>query len=455
MKKLLYNALIVNEDESFIGYIAINGDEIAMVGHGEPDNELVGSGDFHLVDCEGDMLMPGAVDSHVHFRDPGLTVKGDIATESRAAVAGGVTSYMEMPNTKPLTVTLEAWNDKMERAAGASLANYSFFIGATNDNLDTLLAADYTRVPGVKLFMGSSTGNMLVDSESMLDRLFASLPALIMVHAEDEGIIRANRADIEGRYPQGGAPLSLHAWMRSPEACVKATGHAVALARKHGARLHVAHVSTAAELEFFSPGDVAGKTITAETCPHYLLFTSADMDTLGARVKCNPAIKADADRLALVKAVRDGVIDTIATDHAPHLPADKEGDLLHAASGMPGVQFSLPVMLTMGFTPQLTARLTAHNPATLFGIVKRGFLRPGYKADIVRVKRLAEPHTVTDSDVVSRCGWTPYAGCQLSYSVVTTWVNGHEAYDRGAFASSTSAEPLVFNQSSQLSQAES
>lgn len=446
MNKLLYNALIVNEEETFWGYMVINGDEIALVGRGEPDNELVGSGDFKLVDCEGDMLMPGAVDSHVHFRDPGLTAKGDIATESRAAVAGGVTSYMEMPNTKPATVTLESWNDKMERAAGVSLANYSFFIGATNDNLETLLAADYTRVPGVKLFMGSSTGNMLVDSESMLDRLFASLPALIMVHAEDESVIRAGRADIEARYPQGGAPLSLHVEMRSSEACVKATRHAVALARKHGARLHVAHVSTAAELEFFSPGNVAGKTITAETCPHYLLFTAADIESRGARVKCNPAIKTDADRLALVKAVREGVIDTIATDHAPHLPADKEGDLLHAASGMPGVQFSLPLMLTMGFTPQLTARLTAHNPATLFGIVKRGFLRPGYKADIVRVKRLAEPHTITDDDVVSLCGWTPYAGSRVAYGVVTTWVNGHEAYDRGVFTATISSEPLLFNQ---------
>lgn len=447
MKKLLYNALIVSDESLFSGYLVTDGDKIALIGHGDPDNEMIASADYMPVDCEGDMLMPGVIDTHVHFRDPGLTSKGDMVTESRAAVAGGVTSYMEMPNTRPMTVTLEAWNDKMSHAAECSLANYAFFIGATNDNIDILLSADYTRVPGVKLFMGSSTGNMLVDSESVLDRLFAESPALIMVHAEDENMIRAARADIEARYPAGDVPLELHSVMRSSEACAKATCHAIELARRHGSRLHVAHVSTAAELGYFSSGDVSGKMITAETCPHYLLFSDADIATRGARVKCNPAIKTDSDRQALVDAVREGVIDTIATDHAPHLLSDKEGDLLHAASGMPGVQFSLVMMLSMGFGPQLVARVMSGNPAKLFGVEGRGFLRPGYQADIVRVKHLDRPHVIADSDVVSRCGWTPYAGCETGYSVVTTWVNGLEAYDHGRFADSRSAMPLSFNQS--------
>lgn len=447
MKTVLYNARIVNEGKTVDGYIVVDGDTIEGVCDGVPGEELLQSSCHRAVDCEGDLLMPGAIDTHVHFRDPGLTAKGDIATESRAAVAGGVTSYMDMPNTNPATVTLEAWSGKMARAAEVSAANYAFFIGATNDNLDTLLSADYSRVPGVKLFMGSSTGNMLVDNESMLDNLFAKSPTVIVVHAEDEETIRANRAVLQSRYPEGEIPLSEHSFMRSAEACVKASRHAVELARRHGARLHIAHISTAAELQLLEAGEIDGKLVTAETCPHYLLFTDADIASRGARVKCNPAIKGEADRQALTEGLKRGLIDTIATDHAPHRLADKDGDLLHAASGMPGVQFSLPLMLSMGFTPELTARVMAHNPARLFGIEKRGYLRPGYKADIVRVKRLGRPRVITDSEVVSRCGWTPYAGCKIACEVVTTWVNGHAAYDHGRLSDDTVAEPLVFNQS--------
>lgn len=447
MNTLLYNAIITREGHTFNGYIIIDGDTIETVADGRPDDDMLNDDTLTAIDCEGDILMPGAIDTHVHFRDPGLTAKGDIDTESHAAIAGGVTSYIEMPNTKPATVTIEAWNDKMNRAAQVSAANYAFFIGATNDNLPTLLKADYSRVPGIKLFMGSSTGNMLVDNESMLDNLFALSPALIMVHAEDEDTIRANKARIETQYPEGNVPLTLHSVMRSTEACIKASRHAVELARRHNARLHLAHVSTAAELDLLQSGDIEEKRITAETCPHYLLFTDADLTSKGARVKCNPAIKTDEDRDSLIKALKQGLIDTIATDHAPHLPADKEGDLFHAASGMPGVQFSLPLMLSMGFTPELTARLMAENPATLFGIDRRGFLRPGYHADIVRVTKLDTPHTITDADVVSRCGWTPFTGCKTSYEVVTTWVNGHPAYDHGKFSGKRTAQELKFNQS--------
>ncbi len=447
MKTLLYNALIAGDCKTAKGYVILDGDMIETVAEGCPDESMLGDSTVNAIDCEGDILMPGAIDTHVHFRDPGLTAKGDIDTESHAAVAGGVTSYIDMPNTKPATVTIEAWSDKMQRAAQVSAANYAFFIGATNDNLSTLLKADYSRVPGIKLFMGSSTGNMLVDSKSMLDDLFAQSPALIMVHAEDEDTIRANKARIEAEYPDGDVPLTLHSVMRSSEACVKASRHAVELARRHNARLHLAHVSTAAELELLQAGDIEGKRITAETCPHYLLFTDADLATKGARVKCNPAIKTAHDRDALIKALKEGLIDTIATDHAPHLSADKAGDLFHAASGMPGVQFSLPLMLSMGFAPELTARLMAENPSRLFGIDKRGFIRPGYKADVVRVKRLETPHTITDPDVVSRCGWTPFTGCETSYEVVTTWVNGHPAYDHGKFSSKRTSQELKFNQS--------
>jgi len=451
MKTLLYNALIVNDGETYKGYLTINGDTIETTGTGDPEVQLMQSPEYHTIDCDGDMIMPGVIDTHVHFRDPGLTAKGDITTESRAAVAGGVTSYIDMPNTKPATVTAEAWELKMSHAAEVSAANYAFFLGATNDNLDTLLAADYTRVPGIKLFLGSSTGNMLVDNGTMLDNLFAGSPAIIVVHAEDEDTIRANRADIEAKYPHDEIPLTLHSTLRSCEACLKASARAVALAHRHGTRLHLAHISTAAELQLLEKGDIRDKRITAETCPHYLLFTEADIATKGAQVKCNPAIKSETDRKALIEAVNTELIDTIATDHAPHLPADKKGDLLHAASGMPGIQFSLPMMLSMGFAPELTARLMAHNPATLFGIVERGYLYPGYKADIVRIKRLDRPHIIDNNEVVSRCGWTPYNGCETSHQVITTWVNGHRAYDHGRISDVTNARPLRFNKSKSVS----
>lgn len=426
MKRLYHNAIIVNEGREYPGYVITDGDLIVEVGEGSAP--LSGHG-CEAIDCRGGLLMPGAIDTHVHFREPGLTEKADIASESRAALAGGVTSYIDMPNTKPPTVTVDALDDKMSRAAATSAVNYAFFIGATDSNLDELLASDYRRTAGIKLFLGSSTGGMLVTDEDALRRLFASAPAIIAVHAEDERIIAAARDRLKAEHPEG-IPLAMHPDVRPREACVAATRHAIALAEQTGARLHVCHISTADELRIIADAKARGVRVTAETCPQYLLFDRTDLNTLGARVKCNPAIKEASDRIALIRELRPGgVIDTIATDHAPHLPAQKEGDALTAASGMPMVQFSLPAMLDLAstdpdaegyVTPARVVELMAHAPARIFGIERRGYIRPGYYADLVLAERLPLPgHKVSDADVVSRCGWTPLAGRVLGWKVTT------------------------------------
>ena len=431
MKTLYSNATIVNEGRCFRGWLLTDSERIAALGEGEaPD----GLGADCLRDCSGLYLLPGVIDVHVHFRDPGLTEKGDIATESHAAVAGGVTSYFDMPNTCPATVTVADVEAKMERARSVSEANYAFFIGATDSNLPQLLEADYSHIPGIKLFMGSSTGNMLVDSVSALDRLFAEAPAIIAVHAEDEAINRAARERLTAAHPEG-VPVELHPEMRPREACVEATRRAIALAESHGARLHVCHVSTAEELTLIAEAKLRGVKVTAETAPQYLLWDSADFLRLGARIKCNPSIKTAADRIALLRALRrGGPIDLIATDHAPHLPGQKQGDALTATSGMPMVQFSLPTMLDRvandaeceGLTVADVVRLMCHAPADVFGIIDRGYLRPGAYADLTLVERLPlhQAHTVTDGDVLSRCGWTPLAGHTLTWRVVDTIVGG-------------------------------
>ena len=424
---VIHNALIVNEGEQYTGYVVIEGDIIAATGRGELPECY--SDAREVIDASGAMLVPGAIDTHVHFRDGGGgSPKGDIASESRAALAGGVTSYIDMPNTVPPTVSIGAWQKKMEHASRTSVANYAFFIGATNSNLPDLLAADYSRVPGVKLFMGASTGNMLVDSESAILALFRNLRCRISVHAEDNARITYNMADARRRFGDD-APIELHPEIRSREACIDCSSTAVRLAHETGARLHILHISTAEELDLI-PDDnrpIEERQLTFETCPHYLTFGGAgDYRRLGARIKCNPSIKEQTDRKALIKAVADGRIDVIATDHAPHLQADKEGGSLRAASGMPGVQFSLPLMMTMAddgiFTPERVVELMSHNPARLYGIERRGFIREGYYADIVLLA--PDCHEISDEDVVSRCRWTPYAGCSLSRRVSAVWVNG-------------------------------
>ena len=426
---LIHNANVVNEGRSFRGWVAVSGPFISAVGEGDVPADMAACS-AEVVDARGALLVPGAIDEHVHFRDPGLTHKADIVTETAAAAAGGVTSFIDMPNTMPQSTTVAAVADKMERAAATATANYGFYIGATNDNLPELLKADYTAIAGVKLFLGSSTGNMLVDSGSTLREIFSNVKALIAVHAESESEIRANRERMMSEYGDD-VPLEKHPEIRSRKACADATRAAVELARQTGARLHVLHISTADELALFSPGNVGGKRITAETCPQYLLFDSSDYGRRGSRVKCNPAIKDTADRDALRRAVADGVIDCVATDHAPHLLAEKQGNALTAVSGMPMIQFSLPAMLTLAldgcFSIEKVVETMSHNPATLYSIVSRGFIRKGYFADLALVERC--DHTVTDAEVISRCGWTPLAGMNMRLRVASTWLNGRRVWD--------------------------
>lgn len=441
-RRLIHNAdIVTGTGDRFAGYVLIDGETIAAVAPGKPDTALFENAE--VTDARGCLLLPGAIDCHVHFREPGLTQKATIASESRAAVAGGVTSFIDMPNTVPQTTTSALADDKAAIAARDSVANYAFFIGATNDNIDELLDADYSRVAGVKLFMGSSTGNMLVDRQSALDKLFSRVKARIVVHAEDEATVRANAEAIRAEYGDE-APVSLHTRLRSAEACYKASKAAVDLARRTGARLHIAHLSTARELELLTPGPTtADKQISAEVSPHHLLWTEDDYADRGARIKMNPAVKTAADRRALAEAVRDGLIDIIATDHAPHRPADKEGSLFKAASGAPMVEFSLIAALSL-FPPEVVAERMAAAPARLFAIDRRGSIAPGNYADLVLVDPHS-PHTVKDSDVTSLCGWTPVDGLTFSHRVIKTWVNGNLCFDNGVIKDDKRGKALSFS----------
>lgn len=441
--ELIHNGTIVNENLAMRGFIVINGGFIARVGEGDAPQELIEVCDT-VTDVEGAYIIPGVIDDHVHMREPGLTHKATIASESRAAVAGGITSVMDMPNVKPTTTTAAALSDKMERAAQSSVANYSFYIGATNDNMDELRAVDYSRVCGVKVFMGSSTGGMLVNDAEALRRIFTESGTVVAVHCEDEDIIAANRQRlVEERGDD--LPVTLHTAIRSEEACYKSTRLAVDMARECGTRLHVLHVSTARELSLFRPGD---KKITCEACVGHLWFSDKDYDRLGNRIKVNPSIKTDADRDALRKAVASGQISVVATDHAPHLLEEKEGNCITAASGMPMAQFLLPTMMELVeqgvLTVETVVERLCHAPARVFGIDRRGFLRAGCYADIAVVKRNDVPHTVTDDDVLSLCRWTPLTGTPLHHSVVMTYVNGHRAWDNGTLSEEINSRPLKF-----------
>ena len=396
-----------------------------------------------VIDASGCFVLPGIIDDHVHFREPGLTAKADMDTESQAAAAGGVTTYFDMPNTVPQTTTLEALEEKYALGAEKSHVNYAFFFGATNDNVALFSQLDKRRVPGIKLFMGSSTGNMLVDRQEALDQIFASADMPIMVHCEDTGIINRNMAAAKEKY--GDDPnVTHHPEIRSAEACYESTHLAVTLAKKHHARLHVAHLTTARELELF--GD--DPNITAEATVSHLFFCDRDYSLLGTRIKCNPAIKSERDREALREALNDGRISVVGTDHAPHLLSQKEGGCAKAASGMPMVQFSLVTMLELVDQGVLSlerlVELMCHHPATLFGVRHRGFLREGYQADIVLV-RPNTGWTVTKEIILSKCGWSPMEGHMYLWRVERTLCNGHTVWQQGRVDTSYIGQPVEFS----------
>ena len=427
MSILIKGGKIVNEGKTFEGNIVIEGEEIKSIVAG-PAQTTSGGGDDVVIDATGCFVLPGVIDSHVHFREPGLTEKACIETESRAAAAGGVTTYFDMPNTVPQTVTIEALEDKFSRAEKSSHVNYSFFFGATNDNTNLFSQVDETRIPGIKLFMGSSTGNMLVDRDEALNRIFSATRLPIMAHCEDTEIINRNMA--EAKKSGGDDPsIALHPFIRSEEACFKSTQKAVELAKKHHARLHVAHLSTAEELDLFP-----APNITAEATVGHLYFTLLDYARLGAKIKVNPSIKSPVDQFMLREALNDGRIETIGTDHAPHLLSQKQGGCAHAASGMPMIQFSLVTMLELVDEGVLSlermVQLMCHQPAKLFGVEKRGFLRPGYQADVTIV-RPKSPWTVVPELIQSRCGWSPMEGHTYQWRVEQTLCNGHLIYNKG------------------------
>ena len=441
MKTLIEHGRIVNEGRTFAGSVVIEDDRIANIIL-EQNEQPRGTFD-QVVDATGAFVIPGVIDTHVHFREPGLTEKADIESESRAAAFGGVTSYCEMPNTVPQTTTLEALDEKFQLASQKSHVNYSFFFGATNDNYALFADLDRHRIPGIKIFMGSSTGNMLVDRYGALLKIFetaARLDLPLMAHCEDTEIINRNMAEMKKAY--GDDPdVMLHPLIRSEEACYESSALAAQLARTYGTHLHIAHVSTARELE------LGGGNVTLEAVLAHLLFTSADYSRKRALIKCNPAVKRADDRDALRLALADGRISTIATDHAPHLLSQKQGGCAKAASGMPMVQFSLPAMLGLvdeGVVSfERVVDLMCHQPAQLFSIRERGFLRPGYKADVAIV-RPVEPYGVTPALIQSKCGWSPLDGDLLHWRVTHTICNGRIILNDGTFDTSSQGEELRF-----------
>ena len=445
MRTIILNGLIINEGREYVGNIIIDNNTITHIVEGDLDACILAMAD-RTIDAEGCWVIPGVIDDQVHFREPGLTHKADIATESRAAVAGGVTSYMDMPNTKPATITAEALAWKQQQAQETSIANYSFYIGATNDNAELITSLDYTHVCGIKLFMGSSTGNMLVDSSKTLEKIFAEAPVLVATHCEEEEVIQANRARYVAKFGED-LPIYFHPMIRNTEACYRSSAKAVELASRHNARLHLLHLSTAQELTLLEDRPLAEKRITGEVCVHHLWFDDNDYATYGNRIKWNPAIKTCADRRALLEATACNRLDIVATDHAPHLLSEKEGSCLKAASGGPLVQYSLQTMLELStrghFTRTQVVEKMCHAPAALFGVARRGYLREGYYADIAIIDpRL--PYTVTPDKILSRCGWSPLEGHTYPHSITHTLVNGVVAYENGTINDNCRGQLLLF-----------
>ncbi len=450
MNYLIKNATLVNEGQTFVASVFVSDGKITKIVRENQALEPVEGPVDKVIDATGKYLIPGIIDEHVHFREPGLTHKADIYTESRAAVAGGVTSFMDMPNTNPQTTTQDLLQQKFDLAAEKSLANYSFYLGATNDNLAEVVKTDPKKVCGIKLFMGSSTGNMLVDKNEVLVRLFRESPCLIAAHCEDEQTIHENTVRCKDLAAKGEviADASIHPFIRTMEACYKSSFKAVDMAEKFGARLHVMHISTQKELSLFRNDiPLKDKKITAETCPHYLWFDNHDYEAKSFAIKCNPAIKSHRDKEALRQALYDGLIDTIGTDHAPHLKEEKfTGDYFTSKSGFPSIQHSLDIMVNVIEKERLPllVQLMCHNPAILYQIGRRGFIREGYYADLALVD-MNVSHVISDKEEYSKCGWTPYDGITSHCRVTHTFVNGNLVFENGMFHEEDKGMRLCFD----------
>lgn len=443
---LIHKAKIINEGNSFKGSVLIEGEKITKIFKDEvPENILKNA---EIIDGEDKWLLPGVIDTHVHFREPGLTAKADFYTESRAAVAGGVTSIMDMPNTDPQTTSMVEVDKKIAIAEEKSLVNFSCYLGATNENIDEVINVDKNKVCGIKVFLGASTGNMRVNDSKVLERIFAESPILVATHNEDEEIIASNLKKVKEELGDQPIPISYHEIIRNSDACYKSTSRAIDLATRYGTRLHVLHLTTAKELALFSNKSVSEKKITAETCVGYLWFDDNDYERLNAKIKCNPAIKKEKSRVNLLKAIEMGYIDTVATDHAPHLLEEKEGDCLQAVSGFPSIQHSLPMMLNLAkkgnFSREQVVEKMCHNPARIFNIEKRGFIRKGFYADLVLIEPNS-PYIVEQKDLEYKCGWSPMEGATLNYKVCKTFVNGKLVYDEGKIDDSQKGKLLTFN----------
>ncbi len=446
MKTLIKNATIINEGLKFKGNILIDGEKIKKI-FSEVIPSEIDLNDSEIIDASGLYLIPGVIDDQVHFREPGLTHKGDILSESRAAAAGGITTYMEMPNTNPQAVTQELLEEKYKRAAEVSAVNFSFYMGTTNDNLEEVLKTDPTKVCGIKIFMGSSTGNMLVDDENTLSEIFKNAPTLVATHCEDEKTILKNIEIARGRYGEN-VPMSRHAHIRSDEACYISSSKAVELASKFNTRLHVLHLTSAKEMSLFNPGKVSDKKITAEVCVHHLWFDEMDYIQLGTKIKWNPSIKSKKDKEALWEALLADKIDVIATDHAPHTKEEKNNTYFKAPSGGPLVQHSLVAMLEMSkkglISLEKVIQKMCHAPADLFRIENRGYIREGYFADLV----LVDPNqswVVSPENILYKCGWSPFEGVEFSNKVVATYINGVAVFKNDKINPSVTGKRISFH----------
>jgi dihydroorotase len=438
---LITNAVLVNEGRRYTADVLIRGERIEKIAP-----QITAPANTEVLDAKGRLLLPGMIDDQVHFREPGLTHKGDLATESAAAVAGGITSFMDMPNVNPQTITRAALAAKYQLAAGRAYANYAFYMGTTNDNLAELEALQKGEACAIKIFMGASTGNMLVDDPVVLEKIFERAPTLIVTHCEDTPLIKINEDAAREKYGDN-VPFSEHPYIRSAEACWKSTELAVGLAKRHGTRLHVLHLTTARELEFFQPGPIAGKQITVEACVHHLYFDESRYADLGAKLKCNPAVKTRNDREALIAAVTAGRIDIIATDHAPHTREEKNGSYFKAPSGLPLVQHALLALLELVEHGELSletvVQRACHAPAQRFGVVDRGFLREGAYADLVLIDPDAET-VVTPESLRSKCAWSPFDGHSFGSRIDATWINGQLVYRDGTLRAQALGQRLAF-----------